>query len=449
MLVLVSFIAVSTIVAVIAYIGLRIRKLSSDAIITNTQVGNLGVELNQGMKKAEADISRLDSKDLAIMNSTNTNKQELQNALSVVQAELGKADLRKGGSITGNIDVNGTTKTSTLKLEDKWTLSGKGDAHANDDWLRFFGKDGKDYYGGVAAGRLWSKDSTETDTLTARKNISVGGDIVMEGTNKWILHTPDDGRKTMYIAPSDGKNGWQWDRQTRLEADGVVAVQKLLSAGNLETNGDIVMDGSNKWILHTPDDGRKTMYIAPSDGKTGWQWDKQVRFEPDGTLVVNKMLVNGTTKTNSISLGDKWTLSGVGDAHANDDWLRFLGNDGKDYYGGIAAGRLWSGGPVYVNGDLSVSGTTNVGGTVSLNDKQLRIRGPGDPNHFIAWSRDVDGPRIQGHVGGQLGTNHAGDRTILQWSNDGVNINGNIKGTQSLCLGSTCVDETQLKKLLV
>jgi uncharacterized protein YoxC len=145
-----------------------------------------------------------------------------------------------------------------------------------------------------------------------------------------------------------------------------------------------------------------------------------------GGKITGDIDVSGTTKTSTIKLGDKWSMSGVGDSHGNDDWLRFFDKDGKDYYGGVAAGKLWSGGPVYVGGDLSVSGNTAVGGIVSLQDKQLRLRGLGDPNHYVAWSDKVDGPRIQGYQGGQLGTNIGSDKTILQWGTDGVRMNETV-----------------------
>ena len=49
------------------------------------------------------------------------------------------------------------------------------------------------------------------------------------------------------------------------------------------------------------------------------------------------------TIVNKLKLGNKWTMSGVGDAHGNDDWLRLFGNNEGGYYGGFAAGRLWTG----------------------------------------------------------------------------------------------------------
>ena len=50
-----------------------------------------------------------------------------------------------------------------------------------------------------------------------------------------------------------------------------------INGGDLVVKGNIILDGTNKWIIHTPDDGRKTMYIAPW-GNGDWNWDKQVVF---------------------------------------------------------------------------------------------------------------------------------------------------------------------------
>jgi hypothetical protein len=48
--------------------------------------------------------------------------------------------------------------TSKLQLGTKWLLSGIGDVHGNDEWLRFFGKDGNGFYGGIATGKIWLPD---------------------------------------------------------------------------------------------------------------------------------------------------------------------------------------------------------------------------------------------------------------------------------------------------
>jgi hypothetical protein len=52
--------------------------------------------------------------------------------------------------------------------------------------------------------------------------------------------------------------------------------------------------------------------------------------------------VNGILETQKLQLGGKWMLSGVGDAHGNDEWLRLFDFKGSGYHGGFAAGKLWS-----------------------------------------------------------------------------------------------------------
>ena len=69
--------------------------------------------------------------------------------------------------------------------------------------------------------------------------------------------------------------------------NGAVNVNGYLTAKQgIAVRDDIVYNGGNNWILHTPDDGRRTLYIAPSRayGNTDWNWGAQTRFEPDGTV---------------------------------------------------------------------------------------------------------------------------------------------------------------------
>lgn len=43
---------------------------------------------------------------------------------------------------------------------------------------------------------------------------------------------------------------------------------------------NLVLDGSNKWVFHTPDDGRTSLYIAPN-----WDWSRQTRFLGSGDVI--------------------------------------------------------------------------------------------------------------------------------------------------------------------
>jgi len=66
-------------------------------------------------------------------------------------------------------------------------------------------------------------------------------------------------------------------------------------SGNIKTSGnintsDIISDGTNSWIFHTPDDQRKTLHIAPGLGNGQFDWTKQTVFNNNGNIAVNGKL---------------------------------------------------------------------------------------------------------------------------------------------------------------
>jgi hypothetical protein len=79
-------------------------------------------------------------------------------------------DIYDNGNVTvaGNLNVQGTTTVPILNLGNKFRLSGTGDAHGNDDWIRLFGVDNKGYYGGIAMNKCHIQTS---DFLVAGRNI--------------------------------------------------------------------------------------------------------------------------------------------------------------------------------------------------------------------------------------------------------------------------------------
>ena len=60
-------------------------------------------------------------------------------------------------------------------------------------------------------------------------------------------------------------------------------------------------------------------------------------------------------------------------------------------------------------------------GVIGMNTNQVRFKGVNDGNHYIGYTNDnnIDGVRVQGNMGGQLGSP---TMTALQWDN-----NGNIR----------------------
>jgi hypothetical protein len=91
----------------------------------------------------------------------------------------------------------------------------------------------------------------------------------------------------------------------------------------------------------------------------------------------------GEIKTDVLRLGNKWRMSGVGDAHGNDDWLRLFNIAGTDYWGGFAAGKFWSGQGYYGNSDMRLKAdvaplSTSIEKLLSLRGVEFRWKG--DPS---------------------------------------------------------------------
>ncbi|PQL94519.1 coiled-coil domain-containing protein [Apibacter adventoris] len=59
-----------------------------------------------------------------------------------------------------------------------------------------------------------------------------------------------------------------------------------LGKAQFDTYGNLILPGTNSWILHTPDDGRTTLAIAPKTNNE-WDWSKSFDFNNDGTLNIH------------------------------------------------------------------------------------------------------------------------------------------------------------------
>lgn len=101
-----------------------------------------------------------------------------------------------------------------------------------------------------------------------------------------------------------------------------------------------------------------------------------------------------TARTDAVQLGDKWRLSGVGDAHGNDNWLRLFNKDGTGYRGGLAAMDLWSGGNAHLNqAHINQVNTTNIvsnAGLRNINMNGLTVANVVSPGHWANGSQPND-----------------------------------------------------------
>jgi uncharacterized membrane-anchored protein YhcB (DUF1043 family) len=264
---------------------------------------------------------------------------------SEVLDDLNKVRQKMDATYNG-ISVKGFTKMDKLQLGDKFTLSGVGDGYANDDWLRVMGKDGKNYSGGVASGKLYSKDFVHSDG-----NVSLKGDMVFNGDNKWILHTPDDGRQILYVAPTDKTGKWNWNAKTQFQNDGSIDISSDLRMENART-----LYNKGRQHIH----GEEKLFLLNKGGVyVNKAWGGNGELNVDGNL----------NEHSDIVMDNARTLYNKGRQHIHGEEKLFLLNKG-----GVIVSKAWGGnGSVAVEGDLHTNKLC-VGDVCITKDDLARIK---------------------------------------------------------------------------
>jgi hypothetical protein len=158
-------------------------------------------------------------------------------------------------------------------------------------------------------------------------------------------------------------------------AESAVDFQPTVNNDQNYISGQLTVDGRNnrfgkKSFLPT-EDGNIILRPEVANGKIaiGDENTKNILLGGEDTKIRMGKLDRVSASefdTDVLKIGKKWRLSGVGDAHGNDDWLRFFDKNGGEYYGGIAVGKLWNGGATYLNGEFNAYGTANAHNGVNI-----------------------------------------------------------------------------------
>ena len=160
--------------------------------------------------------------------------------------------------------------------------------------------------GGYKEALRWNRDGD----VTVARNAFVGDNVVMSGNNSWILHTPDDGRKQLYVAPgTDGAN-WDWSKQTQFMPDGNVNVSGNITAAGRNILGEIdelknkhicvnqcgnIRSQNGRFYLAHNANGDGLLAVAKPDGTQIWNNGStpgtpgapyQLVMQGDGNLVI-------------------------------------------------------------------------------------------------------------------------------------------------------------------
>lgn len=127
-------------------------------------------------------------------------------------------------------------------------------------------------------------------------------DLISGGSNSWIFHTPDDGRTSLHIAPKiNGK--WEWKKRFEIGNDG--ALMRFLHVrngsridGGIFTKGDLIFEGGNDWILHTPGTKQGSLHFAFKTNGS-WNWYKQIFFTKNADVIVDGKIGIGSRNPDS------------------------------------------------------------------------------------------------------------------------------------------------------
>lgn len=145
----------------------------------------------------------------------------------------GKLTVDKDANVMNNLYVKDYTSSKRLDIRNNESVPGRWWTHFNYD------NKGKNYIRGplnvdqgnlttngemISNGKMTTKNINSngditTNNLTSRGDIRLKTNLVFDGTNRWIMHTPNDGRHIMYIAPSkhvSNKDDWQWSQGAEL-----------------------------------------------------------------------------------------------------------------------------------------------------------------------------------------------------------------------------------------
>ena len=174
---------------------------------------------------------------------------------------------------------------------------------------------------------------------------------------------------------------------------------------SLRLKGNLSLDGTIRASRYLMEDGSDMKLSSSQSGLPS-----NVSFDAQGNMIMNgNMNTIGTIKAS-----------------------KYLMADGSEMK---TNSSVQSGLPSNVSfdaqGNMNMNGDMNVKGNIGLSNTKMHFRGTGDPNHYVGYSTDVDGPVLSGCAGGKL-RSHCANKDVLSWNKDGVSIDGTIKASKYL-----------------
>ena len=349
--------------------------------------------------KTPSTLINIDQEMIKPYNLTENDKKQI--STSVV-----KKIFKEGNQLDGNLIVNGkgdVTQSATIGSMDKPDWSGISHQNKSNekDYALVQHKDGETILNaaenkeiGLAIGGDKKVKVGTKGNLEVNNNLKIKGDLLFSGKNKWIMHTPDDKRTTLYLAPvNNSGRSWNWNKQTSFENDGDVNFSKDANIrGNVNLKGQLTQSGKVKPRGWT---GGVTTFDVYSDGGT-------------------------------VGVGKKGSLTG----YINRDGMGFVSNK-------FGVGTNNPQEKLDVNGNVHVSGETQIGGDGDIRNPDLKTHISnmgiqfGGPNN----GKQLDSAQISAglhdngnslNIVGMSKDKNWKNRKVTVWAEGGMRVNGKV-----------------------
>ena len=347
-----------------------LSKLNKDQL--KDYINNFKEKVSQGILSKEKVLAEM--KELNIIAA----KKETDNEIKELIKQIGKTTIRKidGLRLEGNLEVGGVMKSKGFYLQDGTKINEVTkvvdklavpiDKQGNLNLTTAAGKRvNANNLNIPKSGRITFGAGEDNDPYHLRK-------IGNKDRNHLRLTLNDNNNESLQI----------WGdscRGDRCKPDGGKQKHAFYSNGDAHHSrsahikGDIIKNGGNNWIIHTPDDRRHTLYIAPSrtKGRTDWNWRNQTRFESTGEVVFSE---------------------GRHSKHNRHGHATHFNHKGQ--------GLNYISGKTHMNGEVEFKDTTK--GVTIHNGRHSNHNRHGHPTHFNHGGRGINYIGGRTHINGEV-----------------------------------------------
>jgi hypothetical protein len=203
---------------------------------------------------------------------------KINGPLNVDTANVATANVSGNATIAGSLSANHVFLESGGDPAMRFgpSLKDTGNARLNvqdkgGNYMKFF-------VGATETGSITHQNGTtalSVGKLDVGGNATVGDNLVLGGVNSWIMHTPDDERRILYLTPYNSTTersgpGWDWTRGVEFSNNGSLSMNGATIKGDVNvTNGNVnvrLAGVSGGYNIYNTNGGNGGMYISNNNG---------------------------------------------------------------------------------------------------------------------------------------------------------------------------------------